>query len=135
MGRTGRSRPRRSCARRWRAALAGQDGWVTDGNYLAKLGTWLVDQADTIVWLDLPLATCLGRMWRRTTSRIRDGTELWATGNRETWANFILRPNGLLLYTLRTYRRRRREYSALAPETLVRLRTAAEAAAWLAAQR
>ena len=66
------------------AALAGQDGWVTDGNYLGKLGTRLVDQADTIVWLDLPLATSLGRMWRRTTSRIRDGTELWATGNRET---------------------------------------------------
>ena len=30
-------------------ALAGLDGWVTDGNYMGKLGTWLIDQADTIV--------------------------------------------------------------------------------------
>src|SRR6188472_2575998 len=55
------------------AALAGQDGWVTDGNYVGKLGTLLVDRADTIVWLDLPLPTLVRRMWSRTTGRIRDG--------------------------------------------------------------
>jgi adenylate kinase family enzyme len=115
-------------------ALAGQEGWVADGNYMGKLGTWLVDQTDTIVWLDLPLSLCLRRMWHRTTSRIHDGTELWATGNRETWANFILKPNGLLFFTLRKHRQRRRECSALAPEKLVRLRTEAEVEAWLATQ-
>ena len=116
------------------SALAGREGWVADGNYMPKLGSWLVDQADTIVWLDLPLSVCLRRMWHRTTGRIRDGTELWGTGNRETWANYVLKPNGLLFYTLRTHRRRGREYSALAPEKLVRLRTAADVEAWLAAQ-
>lgn len=117
------------------AAIADQDGWVSDGNYLNKLGTWLVDQADTIVWLDLPLHTSLGRMWRRTTSRIRDGTELWDTGNRETWANFIFRPNSLLLYTLRTYHARRRQWAKqLAGRNVVRLRSEAEVSRWLAAQ-
>ena len=96
-------------------ALGGLDGWVADGNYMRKLGTWLVfDQADTIVFLDLPLSVCLRRMWARTTTRIRDGTELWGTGNRETWANFIVKPNGLLFYTLRTHRRHRRAISTLA---------------------
>jgi adenylate kinase family enzyme len=117
------------------AALAGLDGWVTDGNYLGKLGTWLVDQADTIVWLDLPLPTLVRRMWDRTTSRIHDGTELWGTGNRETWPNFLFRPNGLLLYTLRTHRRRRREcVQTLAVRNGVRLRSETEVSRWLAAQ-
>ena len=44
-------------------ALAGLDGWVADGNYMGKLGTWLIDQADTIVWLDLPLRTLLPRIY------------------------------------------------------------------------
>jgi hypothetical protein len=73
-------------------------------------------------------------MWSRTTTRIRDGTELWGTGNRETWTNFVLHPNGLLLYTLRTHRRRRRESAELAPGRLVQLRSEAEVARWLAAQ-
>jgi hypothetical protein len=71
-------------------------------------------------------------MWRRTTSRIRDGTELWATGNRETWPNFLFKWNGLLLYTLRTHRRRRRDMAALAPRTVVRLRLPDEVERWLA---
>jgi hypothetical protein len=117
------------------AALAGHDGWVTDGNYMGKLGTWVVDQADTIVWLDLPLSTLVRRMWSRTTSRIRDGTELWGTGNRETWPNFLFWPNSLLLYTLRTHRRRRREcVEILASRNGVRLRSEAEVSRWLAAQ-
>src|SRR5947207_12507720 len=67
------------------AALGGLDGWVVDGNYMGKLGLRIVEAADTVVWLDLPLHICLARMWRRTTSRIRGGVELWGTGNRETW--------------------------------------------------
>jgi adenylate kinase family enzyme len=118
------------------AALAGLDAWVVDGNYTGKLGPWLIDQADTIVWLDLPLRVSLRRMWRRTTTRIRAGTELWGTGNRETWWNFLFRPDGLLLYTLRTHRRRRREWpQLLGGPGLVRLRSEDEVAEWLAAQR
>jgi adenylate kinase family enzyme len=114
---------------------AAPDGWVIDGNYEGKLGELVLSQADTIVWLDLPLHTSLGRMWRRTTSRIRDGTELWDTGNRETWANFIFRPNSLLLYTLRTYHARRRQWAKqLAGRNVVRLRSEAEVSRWLAAQ-
>jgi len=115
-------------------ALAGQEGWVADGNYMRKLGAWLVDQTDTIVWLDLPLSVCLRRMWHRTTSRIHDGTELWDTGNRETWPNFLLKWNGLLPYELRMHRRRRRELGQLRARNVVRLRSEAEVEAWLATQ-
>jgi len=114
------------------AALAGLDGWVTDGNYTNKLGTWLIDQADTIVWLDLPLRTTLPRMWRRTTGRIRTGEELWA-GNRESWRSFLVGRDSLLWFTVRNHRRHRRERSALLESRPgVRLRSQAEVDAWLA---
>jgi adenylate kinase family enzyme len=116
-------------------ALASLDGWAVDGNYMGKIGTYVIDQADTVVWLDLPLRACLPRMWRRTTSRIRDRVELWDTGNRETWWNFLFKPNGLLLYTLRSHRRRRREWpEELARCNLVRLHSQADVERWLAAQ-
>src|SRR4029078_10124411 len=39
------------------APRGGVEAWVVDGNYIGKLGTSVVDQTDTIVFLDLPLAT------------------------------------------------------------------------------
>jgi adenylate kinase family enzyme len=111
-------------------ALAPLDGWIVDGNYMWKIGTLVLDLADTVVWLDLPLALCVRRLWYRSTSRIRAGTELWGTGNRETRTNLLL----LFLYTVRTHRRRRRESAKLAPGRLVRLRTEDEVSRWLEAQ-
>jgi AAA domain len=127
--------PQEEFERRVVAALDGLDGWVVDGNYRSRIGGLVLEHADTIVWLDLPLSTLVRRMWSRTTSRIRDGTELWGTGNRETWPNFLFWPNSLLLYTLRTHRRRRREcVEILASRNGVRLRSEAEVSRWLAAQ-
>jgi adenylate kinase family enzyme len=118
------------------AALAGAgDGWAADGNYLGKLDRYVIDQADTVVWLDLPLRVSLRRLWRRTTARIRAGTELWGTGNRETWWNFVVNPAGLLQYTLRSHRRRRREWpKVLGGPRLVRLRSEHEVGDWLVRQ-
>jgi adenylate kinase family enzyme len=116
-------------------ALASTDGWVVDGNYMGKLGTHLIDQADTIVWLDLPLRTLVRRMWRRTTRRIQDGTELWDTGNRESWRTFLLSWNGLLWYTLRNHYRRRLVWPRrLAGREVVRLRSTFDVETWLAEQ-
>ena len=67
------------------------DGWVIDGNYDSKLGDLVVDEADTIVWLDLPLSVKWFRLWRRTMHRIRNEIELW-NGNRETWRGAFAEP-------------------------------------------
>ena len=64
--------------------LEGRERWVVDGNYYGKLGDFVLRQADTLVWLDLPLRTCLARLSTRTTRRIRTSEKLW-NGNRETW--------------------------------------------------
>lgn len=45
------------------------DDWVLDGNYDSKLGRMLVDRAELIIWLDLPLYLKLWRLAGRTTKR------------------------------------------------------------------
>ncbi len=116
-------------------ALEPLDGWVADGNYMGKLGTYLIDQADTIVWLDLPLRTSLRRLWRRHRTRIRDRVELWH-GNRETWRNAFLGWNALFPYTIHAHVRRKWQWPPrFEGRNVVRLRSPQEVDGWLAAQR
>ena len=93
-------------------------------------------RADTVVWLDYPLALCFYRLCRRTWARVQTQEELWG-GNRESWRTQLLTRDSLLLYTLRTHRRRRRELAAQLADpayahlTLVRLRSPRAAERWL----
>jgi adenylate kinase family enzyme len=111
------------------------DGWVIDGNYERKLGSLVTDAADTLVWLDLPLALLLGRLWRRTSHRIRNNVELW-NGNRERWATALWGWDALFPWTIRAYFRHQREWPArfAAHPGFVRLRTTAQVRSWLEAQ-
>jgi len=58
------------------------DGWVTDSTYHTMLGRLIVDRADLLVWLDLPVPLVMWRLLRRTHVRNRDRTVLW-NGNVE----------------------------------------------------
>ena len=111
---------------------AAPDGWVIDGNYDSKLGATVLGEADTIVWLDLPLRIKLGRLWRRTHYRIRNDVELW-NGNKETWRNVLWGRDSLFGWMLRTHFRQRREWPQrfAGDPRFVRLRSDAEALAWL----
>lgn len=121
---------------RVRAFMAGApDGWVIDGNYEGKLGTLVLDAADAIVWLDVPLRVALRRLWRRTSHRIRDDVELW-NGNRETWRNAFWGRESLFVWTVRSFVRHRREWpDGLGSRGVVRLRSAEEARRWLERHR
>src|SRR5947199_1730985 len=55
--------------------LAG-DGWVIDGVYRGKLGTLVLEAADLVVWIDLPIHVWLPRLVRRTHRRVRTNEEL-----------------------------------------------------------
>ena len=115
---------------------ANPDGWVIDGNYELKLGETLLDAADTIVWLDLPLGLKLRRVARRTRTRIRDDVELW-NGNKENWRNALWGRESLFAWMIRGHFRQRRTWPELYGDDprLVRLRSVAEARRWLDAQR
>ncbi len=119
-----------------RAFMAGAlEGWVIDGNYESKIGDLVVDAADQIVWLDLPLRVSMRRLWGRTTSRIRDRVELWG-GNRETWRGGFLAWNSLAIWALRAWFHHRLRWPRRFAEDprLVRLRSPEEAQRWLESQ-
>jgi adenylate kinase family enzyme len=102
------------------------DAWVIDGTYRNKLGDLVLDHADVVVWLDLPLRVWLPRLVRRTVRRVVRKEVLWA-GNRERWRDALHPRNSVVVYALRGYRKRRRTYAAdLARFPVVRLRTSAE---------
>ena len=114
---------------------AAPDGWVIDGNYESKLGELVLGAADRIVWLDPPLRVALRRLWRRTSTRIRDEVELWS-GNRESWRGGFLGWNSLFVWTLRSWIRHRREWPRkfAGDPRVVRLRSVGEARRWLEQQ-
>jgi adenylate kinase family enzyme len=119
---------------RARRAMA-SPGWVIDGNYEAKLGETVLAEAETIVWLDLPLWLKLRRIWRRTQHRIRDDVELWS-GNRESWRNALWGWDSLFSWMIRAHFRQKREWPRRhgSDPRFVRLRSVEEAKRWLQTQ-
>jgi adenylate kinase family enzyme len=111
-------------------------GWVIDSDYRRKLGTLVLERADTIVWLDLPLHVCLRRLWGRTIPRIRRQQPIW-NGNTETWRGAFWGRESLFVWALRKHVSQKRSLPELLarPElahlTLVRLRSAADVERWL----
>ena len=116
------------------AALSGP-AWIVCGNY-SGVRPLVWTRADTVVWLDYPLTVSFPRLCRRTWRRIRTQEELWG-GNRESWRTQLLSRDSLLLYTLRTYRRKRRGLEAQLADPayahliVARLRSPRAAEGWL----
>ncbi len=84
--------------------------WVIDGNYSeVRPSVW--SRADTVVYLDVSMATMLWRLVPRTIRRSYRQTELW-NGNKESWANMISldREVNIILWSTSTFARHRRKY-------------------------
>jgi adenylate kinase family enzyme len=115
---------------------AAEDRWVIDGNY-SKARNTVWARADTVVWLDYSFARVFTRLLWRTLRRAFTREELWH-GNRESLRMSLLSRESILLWAIKTHRRRHREYSELLarPENkhlvVVRLRCPRETARWLA---
>ena len=118
-------------------AATASGGWVVDGNYSAMTQRVVWPRATAVVWLDYPFRTCAWRLLRRTVARSWRREELWH-GNRESWRMSFASRDSILLWLLRTFRRRRRELAtamrdpAHAHLEFVRLRSPREAERWLA---
>jgi adenylate kinase family enzyme len=119
---------------RVRAALEeSPDGWVVDGNYRSKLGTLVLERADTAVLLEPPFRLTFGRSLRRTIGRTITREELW-NGNREQ-IRFLFTRYWIPWWVLRTHRHYAWEIPGRVAEhpqlDFVRLRSTAEIEAWL----
>jgi adenylate kinase family enzyme len=117
--------------RRVLAALDDARGWVVDGNYDRKLGSLLLDRAELIVWLDLPLPTKLTRVLGRTIRRWRRQEELW-NGNRENLVTAFWGREALVPWTVSSHFRHRHAWpEQLGGRSVTRLRSPREVAHWL----
>ena len=115
------------------ALAAAPDGWVVDGNYHGKLGTSVVERADTVVFLDLPHRVALRRVLWRTLSRAAKREELW-NGNRETFRNAFSR-DSIVWWVIRQHGSYRTKWEPrlepLAHVDVARLRSPRAVRAWL----
>jgi adenylate kinase family enzyme len=115
------------------ALAAAPDGWVVDGNYHGKLGTYVLERADTVVFLDLPLRTALRRVTWRTLRRSLTREELW-NGNRESFRIAFSR-DSIVWWVIRNHGSHRKKWpERVAPLThlqVIRLRSAGEVRDWL----
>ena len=119
-------------ARGIHAALDGQSRWVIDCMCEREVGDFVVSSADIIVWLDLPLAVKLRRLFGRSWRRVRSREVLW-NGNVETWRDVFVGRDAVLVHPLRTHlRQRQRMLAQHDHEKIVRLRSTSEVNTWLA---
>jgi hypothetical protein len=111
--------------------LVDSDSWVIDGAYRRKLGDFVLEHADTVVWLDLPIHVWFPRLLRRTVRRIRTREKLW-NDNTESWHGAFWGRDSLFGFALRMHFEHRRRYPIdLAPYEVVRLRSPREVELWL----
>ncbi len=107
-----------------------EGGWIVVGNY-GQVRDLVWQQADTLIWLDLPLSLVMWRLLRRTIRRVATREELWGTGNRESLRTAFFSRDSILLWAFRTHRRNRKRFALecelLAKEKrIARLRSARE---------
>jgi adenylate kinase family enzyme len=107
---------------------AAPEGWVADGNYGSKLGSLVLEHADTAVLLAPPFGITFARSLRRTIGRTITREQLW-NGNREQ-LRFLFTRYWIPWWVLQTHRHYAREVRNRVAEhphvDLVTLRTADE---------
>lgn len=106
-------------------------GWVIDGAYRRKLGDLVLEAADVVLWLDLPIRVWLPRLARRTARRLTAREQIF-NDNRESLRGAVWGRDSLFGHALRSHFSRRREWPvALSAYPVVRLRTCAGVEAFL----
>lgn len=112
------------------------DSWIICGNFNAFKEITL-DRADMIIWLDYPLFVCLWQAFKRSWHNIYTQQKC-CNGNQDTWQHLFFSKNSIVLWLIRTFRRRNKRYTAIMQDpfyenkTFVRLKSHKEAEKWLA---
>lgn len=115
-------------------AAAG-DAWVIDGNY-SRVRDLIWPRADTVVWLDYSFLCVFSQLLGRTIRRAVLREPLWH-GNRESLRTSFLSRDSILLWAVKTHRRRRSQCRALLANPasshlkVIQLRSPREAERWL----
>lgn len=79
--------------------------WLVEGNYCLCDLVWC--QADTLIWLDLPLPILMGRLLKRTIGNLLTRKELWGNGTYEQWRRSFFSRDSIFLKSLKNYHSKR----------------------------
>jgi len=119
------------------AAMSSPEGWVLDGLYERRLGDLVLRQADTLVWLDLPLLLVLRWLVKRAVTDIVTKRDLF-NGNRQTWRFAFFTRDSLVSFAVKQHFKNRRVWPGALEShpnlEIVRLSSPHEVEAWLEAQ-
>ncbi len=116
------------------------DAWTFDGNVDGlsdSKGELILQRADTLVWLDLPRYEVFGQVLKRTIRRAWTKEPMWHN-NREGWRLSFFSRGSILLWSMQTYGKRRKQYAALFADVdyahlrRIRLKRRREVDRWLA---
>ncbi|TWT99249.1 topology modulation protein [Botrimarina colliarenosi] len=88
------------------AEAVSADRWVACGNW-RPLRDLVWGRATTLIWLDLPFATCFRRVFFRTLQRSLTG-KLIHNGNRESLQQTFCSRESILLWVIRSHGERRK---------------------------
>lgn len=95
-------------AKKVEAAVGQHDRWVVHGNY-SKIRDFVWRRGDTLIWLDYSRRVVFWRVFKRSVLRILKRETLWS-GNQETFLKTFMSRDSILLWSVQTYNRRKREY-------------------------
>ncbi len=113
------------------------DAWVVTGNYFGRTRDLTWPRAETVVYLDFPLALIWWRVVRRSWRRWRSKELLWGTNYERFWTHFTDRERSLLVWAWTTRRTLATRWLSVTTDPsymgtrFVRLRSPGEASAWL----
>ncbi len=116
------------------AAITEGQEWIINGNY-SKANQVILARADTIIWLDYSFFRCLYQAFLRAIRRVIR-KESCCGSNYEGLIRLFLSKNSILVWIMRTFRRRKITYNKLFThnkenKTYIRLINPKETNHWL----
>jgi Adenylate kinase and related kinases len=112
--------------------------WVICGNY-PKLSMFTIDQADVIVWLDLPFIVCFWQTLKRSLRQILK-REKYSNGDQETFVRLCTPKKSIIFWLIKNFKLRNKMYDSMftfekdlffEDKIFVRLKSHKEAKSWL----
>jgi adenylate kinase family enzyme len=93
-------------------AATQSEKWIVAGTYFSKTQDITWPRADTLIYLDMPLASNFWQLLKRTVRRSYQG-EIICNGNREAFVKQFLSKNSILLAFLKKWQTTRKRYGGI----------------------
>lgn len=84
-------------------------GWVLDGLY-TRIVPMIMQQVDTVIWLDYPFHINLYRLTKRTLGRVISRKKLWENSNNRESLKLMLSKESIFVWLIKSYPKNRNKY-------------------------